>query len=291
MVLDRPNTSLVLRERPVPSPGPGDILIEVEACGVCRTDLHVVDGDLPSETADRARPRDRRAGWPMGPACTASAIGSRVGVPWLGWTCGVCPYCRSGRENLCDRPLFTGYTRDGGFAVPRRRGCRVIASLCRKRPIRRARAADVRRADRLAQLPHGRETGANLGIYGFGAAAHILAQVAVAQGRRVYAFTRTGDTEAQNFARRSARRGPAAPRRCRRAHSTPRSSSLPSARWCRRLACGEKGRPRRLRRHSHVGHSELSLPHPVGGAAGRSRSRTSPARMRTSFWRWRRRSA
>ena len=117
MVLDRPGTPLVMRERPLPSPGPGEILIEIEACGVCRTDLHVVDGELPDPKLPIV-PGHEIVGRVAahGPGVSAPAIGSRVGVPWLGWTCGVCPYCRSGRENLCDRPLFTGYTRDGGFA-------------------------------------------------------------------------------------------------------------------------------------------------------------------------------
>jgi propanol-preferring alcohol dehydrogenase len=118
MVLDRPRTPLVMRERPVPVPAAGEILIEISACGVCRTDLHVVDGELPDpklpivpghEIVGRVAAR--------GEGVSGLAVGTRVGVPWLGPTCGVCPYCRDGRENLCDRPLFTGYTRDGGFAT------------------------------------------------------------------------------------------------------------------------------------------------------------------------------
>ena len=210
MVLDRPDTPLVMRERPMPSPGPGEILIEIEACGVCRTDLHVVDGELPDpklpivpghEIVGRVRAH--------GPGVSAPAIGSRVGVPWLGWTCGVCPYCRSDRENLCDRPLFTGYTRDGGFAshtVADVRYCFALpegADAAALAPLMCAGLIGWRSYRVAGQgVRAGEGRGETLGIYGFGAAAHILAQVAVAQGRRIYAFTRTGDAEAQAFARR-----------------------------------------------------------------------------------------
>ena len=125
----------------------------------------------------------------------------RIGVPWLGYTCGVCPYCRDGRENLCDRPLFTGYTRDGGYATPRGRRRALLLPAAGADGRCRDRAAAVRRADRLAQLSHGGAGRQSLGLYGFGAAAHILAQVAAWQGRRVYAFTRAGDAAAQAFAK------------------------------------------------------------------------------------------
>ena len=118
MVLDRPGAALVLQERPIPHPAPGEILIEIEACGVCRTDLHVVDGELPHPKLPIVPGHEivgRVAA--AGSDVTGFARGERVGVPWLGATCGVCPYCRDGRENLCDRPLFTGYTRDGGYAT------------------------------------------------------------------------------------------------------------------------------------------------------------------------------
>jgi D-arabinose 1-dehydrogenase-like Zn-dependent alcohol dehydrogenase len=118
MVLERPRTPLVMRERSAPEPGSGEILIEVAACGVCRTDLHVVDGELPNPKLPIVPGHEivgRVAA--LGAGVAGLAIGERVGVPWLGFTCGVCPYCRSGRENLCDRPLFTGYTRDGGYAT------------------------------------------------------------------------------------------------------------------------------------------------------------------------------
>src|SRR5262249_10195245 len=118
MVLEQPRTPLVMREQATPAPGPGDILVEIAACGVCRTDLHVVDGELPDPKLPIVPGHEivgRVAAF--GEQVTGFAIGERVGVPWLGSTCGVCPYCRSGRENLCDRPLFTGYTRDGGYAT------------------------------------------------------------------------------------------------------------------------------------------------------------------------------
>jgi alcohol dehydrogenase, propanol-preferring len=214
MVLDRPGTPLAMCERPVPLPGPGEILIEIEACGVCRTDLHVVDGDLPDPKLPIV-PGHEIVGRVAahGPGVSAPAIGARVGVPWLGFTCGVCPYCRSDRENLCDRPLFTGYTRDGGFAphtIADSRYCFALpgdADAAALAPLMCAGLIGWR-SYRMAGQGEGtgKRTGEraveNLGIYGFGAAAHILAQVAVAQGRRVYAFTRTGDAEAQAFARR-----------------------------------------------------------------------------------------
>src|SRR4030081_879852 len=119
MVLERPGTALVMRERPVPLPGPGEILVEIAACGVCRTDLHVVDGELPDPRYPVV-PGHEIVGnvTATGEGVGGFAPGARVGVPWLGATCGVCPYCRGGRENLCDRPQFTGYTRDGGYASP-----------------------------------------------------------------------------------------------------------------------------------------------------------------------------
>src|SRR5216683_764022 len=114
MVLEKPQTPLVMQERPVPRPGPGEVLVEVDACGVCRTDLHVVDGELPNPALPIVPGHEivaRVAA--LGEGVSTLDVGTRVGVPWLGWTCGVCPYCRGGRENLCDRPRFTGYTRDG----------------------------------------------------------------------------------------------------------------------------------------------------------------------------------
>jgi propanol-preferring alcohol dehydrogenase len=201
MVLERPGAPLALRGRPVPAPGAGEVLVAIAACGVCRTDLHVVDGELPDPALPLVPGHEivgRVAA--LGAGVTHPARGARVGVPWLGFTCGVCPYCRNNRENLCDRPLFTGYTRDGGYATHTVADARFCFPL----------PAD---ADAVALAPllcagligwrsyRMAGSGQSLGIYGFGAAAHILCQVAVWQGRRVHAFTRTGDDAAQAFAR------------------------------------------------------------------------------------------
>jgi propanol-preferring alcohol dehydrogenase len=202
MVLDRPRTPLVMRERPVPVPSAGEILIEISACGVCRTDLHVVDGELPDPKLPIVPGHEivgRVAA--CGAGVSGFAVGARVGVPWLGATCGTCPYCRDGRENLCDRPLFTGYTRDGGFAshtVADARYCFALPQHADPAELAPLMCAGLIgwRSYRMAGA------GESLGIYGFGAAAHILVQVAIWQGRRVYAFTRPGDEEAQHFARR-----------------------------------------------------------------------------------------
>ncbi len=201
MVLDRPGVPLAMRERETPAPGRGELLIEIAACGVCRTDLHVVDGELPRPKLPIVPGHEivgRVAA--VGEGVTGFALGERVGVPWLGWTCGVCPYCRADRENLCDAPLFTGYTRDGGYAT------HTIADERYCFPLPEG-LGDTEAAPLLCAGLIGWRSyrmagdGAALGLYGFGAAAHILAQVATWQGRRVYAFTRAGDTAAQNFAR------------------------------------------------------------------------------------------
>jgi propanol-preferring alcohol dehydrogenase len=201
MVLDRPGSALVLRERPIPQPGPGEILIEIEACGVCRTDLHVVDGELPHPKLPVVPGHEivgRVAA--LGADVAGFARGERVGVPWLGATCGVCPYCRDGRENLCDRPLFTGYTRDGGYATHTLADARFCFPL--PDSLDAVQAAPLLCAGLIGWRSYRMAgDGAALGLYGFGAAAHILAQVAAWQGRRVYAFTRAGDEAAQNFAR------------------------------------------------------------------------------------------
>jgi propanol-preferring alcohol dehydrogenase len=201
MVLDRPSTPLVLRERPVPQPAAGEILVEIAACGVCRTDLHVVDGELPHPKLPIV-PGHEIVGRvvEMGAGVSGFTRGERVGVPWLGYTCGVCPYCRSGRENLCDRPLFTGYTRDGGYATHTVADARFCFPLPEKPDA--AEAAPLLCAGLIGWRSY-RMAGAGgaLGLYGFGAAAHILAQVADWQGRRVYAFTRAGDAAGQAFAR------------------------------------------------------------------------------------------
>ena len=197
MVLDAPRSALRAADLPAPEPGPGDVLIDVAACGICRTDLHVVDGEL-----DRPKlplvPGHQVVGRLVEDG-ERFAAGDRVGVPWLGWTCGECRYCRSGRENLCDRARFTGYDRDGGFArfaVADERFCfplpdgypdlqaapLLCAGLIGFRTLRMAGDAE------------------RVGLYGFGAAAHIVTQVARHQGRRVFAFTRADDRDSQAFA-------------------------------------------------------------------------------------------
>jgi alcohol dehydrogenase, propanol-preferring len=201
MVLDRPGNPLARRERPLPQPGPGEILVEVKACGVCRTDLHVVDGELPNPQLPVVPGHEivgRIAA--LGQGVAGLSPGERVGVPWLGHTCGVCPYCRDQRENLCDAPLFTGYTRDGGFAshaVADARYCFPLPEGFDDAAIAPWLCAGLIgwRSYRMAG------EGRALGLYGFGAAAHILVQVAAWQGRRVHAFTRDGDQAAQDFAR------------------------------------------------------------------------------------------
>jgi propanol-preferring alcohol dehydrogenase len=210
MALEPDAHRLAPRDPPQPTPGPGQVLLRVRACAVCRTDLHILDGELPP----RRRPLvpghqivgiveavgERGVGAePPGGAACGLAIGARVGVPWLAWTCGVCDFCRGGRENLCDRARFTGYDVDGGYAewaVADARFCFPIpdgypdlqaapllcAGLIGYRSLRLAGDAET------------------LGIYGFGAAAHLVTQVARFEGRRVIAFTRAGDAEAQRFA-------------------------------------------------------------------------------------------
>ena len=214
MVLETARTPLRMRERPTPVPAAREILLEVAACGVCRTDLHVVDGELANPKLPLIPGHEivgRVAA--LGADVAGFAVGERIGVPWLGYTCGVCPYCRAGRENLCDRPLFTGYTRDGGYAthaladarfcfpLPERRDDAEIAPFLCAGLIgwRSYRMAGAQWEGQGAGSE--RESLQALGLYGFGAAAHILAQVAAWQGRRVYAFTRGGDTAAQAFAR------------------------------------------------------------------------------------------
>jgi alcohol dehydrogenase, propanol-preferring len=197
MVLDAPRSALRPTDLPAPDPGPGDVLIEVAACGICRTDLHVVDGELE-------RPK-----LPLVPGHQVVgrlvedgerfAAGDRVGVPWLGWTCGECRYCRSGRENLCDRARFTGYDRDGGFAGFAAADERFCFALPGGYP-------DLQAAPLLCAGLIGYRTlrmagdAERVGLYGFGAAAHIVCQVARHQGRRVFAFTRADDAESQAFA-------------------------------------------------------------------------------------------
>jgi propanol-preferring alcohol dehydrogenase len=201
MVLDAPGRPLRLAEVPRPTAATGQVLLRVHACAICRTDLHVIDGELPNPKLPLVPGHEIVATVAeAGPGVDRFGPGDRVGVPWLGWTCGECRWCRSGRENLCDRARFTGYTLDGGYAdytVADARFCFRIptgyddphaapllcAGLIGHRSLVAAGAAE------------------RLGIYGFGAAAHIVAQVARYQGRRVFAFTREGDVAGQAFAR------------------------------------------------------------------------------------------
>jgi propanol-preferring alcohol dehydrogenase len=201
MMLENPRSRLALRERPLPAPQPGEILVAVAACGVCRTDLHVVDGELPDPKLPLV-PGHEIVGRvaKIGAGVEGFGIGQRIGVPWLGRTCGICPYCTTDRENLCDMPLFTGYTRDGGYATH----AIADASYCFPLP---EHGDDAELAPFLCAGLIGWRSyrmageGSALGLYGFGAAAHILAQVATGQGRRVHAFTRPGDEAARAFAR------------------------------------------------------------------------------------------
>jgi alcohol dehydrogenase, propanol-preferring len=201
MVLPQPQMPLELREAAIPQPAAGEVLAAVLACGVCRTDLHVVDGELPHPKLPIVPGHEivgRVAA--VGAGVSGFAVGQRIGVPWLAYTCGICPYCREGRENLCDNPLFTGYTRDGGYATHVLADARYCFSL--PDGIGDAEAAPLLCAGLIGWRCYRMAgKGEDLGLYGFGAAAHILGQVARAQGRRVYAFTRGGDTAAQEFAR------------------------------------------------------------------------------------------
>jgi propanol-preferring alcohol dehydrogenase len=201
MVLTAARRDLVEEERPTPVPQAGEVRLRVEACGVCRTDLHVVAGELPDprypivlghEIVGRVEA--------LGAGVASLAVGDRVGVPWLGQACGHCPYCASARENLCDFPVFTGYTRDGGFATHAIADAAFVFKLdptgepVAMAPLMCAGLIGWRSLKAAGD-------GSAIGLFGFGAAAHIIAQVCRWQGRRVHAFTRTGDTAGQEFAR------------------------------------------------------------------------------------------
>jgi alcohol dehydrogenase, propanol-preferring len=203
MVLEKPGQPLQWREVPVPQPGPEQVLLRVRTCGVCRTDLHVVDGELPHPKLPLILGHEIVGTVAAaGSAVRQFRVGERLGVPWLGRTCGVCRYCREGRENLCDNPGFTGYTLDGGYAEY------AVAHQSYSFPLppayRDAEAAPLLCAGLIGYRSYrmAKDAGARLGIYGFGAAAHITIQIARHQGKKVYAFTRPGDLEAQEFARR-----------------------------------------------------------------------------------------
>ena len=201
MILDRPGEPLRAVVLPVPRPGAGEVLIEVEACGVCRTDLHLVDGELPDPVLPIIPGHEivgRVAA--TGSGVSGLRVGQRVGVPWLGWTCGQCAFCASGRENLCDAARFTGYQIHGGYAeytVADARYCFVLPDAGDAAALAPLLCAGLIGYRALAMAGEARR----LGVYGFGAAAHIIAQVAKFQGREFYAFTRPGDAAGQRFAR------------------------------------------------------------------------------------------
>jgi propanol-preferring alcohol dehydrogenase len=203
MVLHAAGEALRMEERPLPQAGPGELRLRVLACAVCRTDLHVVDGDLPLRTLPIV-PGHEIVGEveAIGPGASGCRIGDRVGVPWLGHTCGHCAFCISGHENLCDTPRFTGYDRDGGFAS------HVVAEAGFCLPLGATTQAPAHIAPLMCagligwrSLKAAGGEARRLGLYGFGAAAHLIAQVAVAQGREVHAFTRPGDVAGQAFAK------------------------------------------------------------------------------------------
>ncbi len=201
MVLDKPHEALHAVDRPTPAPGPGQVLLNVSACGVCRTDLHVVDGELPDPRLPIVPGHEivgRVAA--LGDGVDNFTIDQRVGIPWLGFSCGTCDYCTSGRENLCPDARYTGYQIDGGYAdhaVADARYCFALPDAY----------SDVEAAPLLCAGLIGHRSyrmagaGKRLGIYGFGAAAHIVCQVALFENREIYAFTRPGDTDAEDFAR------------------------------------------------------------------------------------------
>lgn len=200
MVLHTIGTPLVLEERPLPTPGSGQVRVRVRACAVCRTDLHVVDGELPAVPTPIV-PGHEIVGIidAAGSGCTLEP-GMRVGIPWLGWTCGTCEYCRAGRENLCDAARFTGYQIDGGYAEYALADARYCLPLPER--LDDAHAAPLLCAGLIGHRAlRAAGDGRRLGLYGFGAAAHLIAQIALHEGREVAAFTRPGDETAAAFAR------------------------------------------------------------------------------------------
>ena len=269
MVLAARGARLTPLERPDPIPGPGQVRVKISACGVCRTDLHVVDGELPDipypiipghEVVGRVEA--------LGAGVTGLKMGMRVGVPWLGFTCGECFYCQADKENLCDRPQFTGYTRDGGFASHLVADARYCLPLGEE-------GDDVALAPLLCAGLIGWRSlvmageGNAIGIYGFGAAGHIVAQLARAQGRRDLCL------HPARRQRRPAARNLAGGRLGRRLGRLPARGTGCRDHLCPRRVAGAAGSSRRtqrrarcLRRHTHVGYPCLSLQHPVGRTTG-----------------------
>jgi alcohol dehydrogenase, propanol-preferring len=203
MVLQTPGQPLALNDMPIPKPGPDQILIKIHACGVCRTDLHIMDGELPNPKLPLILGHEIVGSVvQIGEHVESFRMDERIGVPWLGYTCGQCFFCRTDRENLCDQPGFTGYTLNGGYAeyaVADKRYCFHLSDYYDDMS-----AAPLLCAGLIGYRSY-RMTGDNvnnLGIYGFGAAAHIIAQIAVHAGKQVFAFTRPGDKTAQEFALR-----------------------------------------------------------------------------------------
>ena len=300
MVLDAQREPLREAELPDPQPGPGQVLVRVHACGVCRTDLHVVDGDLhepklPLVIGHQIVGTVEQAG----EGAERFDAGQRVGIPWLGWTDGECRYCRSGRENLCERARFTGYQLDGGYAERAVADQRYCFALPEGYP-------DLQAAPLLCAGLIGYRSlrlcgdAERVGLYGFGASAHIICQVAAHQGRRVFALTRPGDGETQRFAlglgaawagdteggsEVSEAGGAGLPEPLDAAIIfAPAGELVPAA-----LRAVAPGRDRGLRGHPHERHSLLSLRDPVGERALRSVA-TSPGATARSSWRWRPRS-
>jgi propanol-preferring alcohol dehydrogenase len=201
MLLEAPGEPLTLKQVPVPAPGPNQVLLQVHACGVCRTDLHILDGELKNPKLPLILGHQIVGTIvDLGKDVDQFQLGERIGVPWLGYTDGTCQYCQRDQENLCENPLFTGYTIDGGFAeyaVADQHYCFTLPEAYADREVAPLLCAGMigYRTYRLAGAHTDR-----IGIYGFGSAAHIIAQVAIHQGKRVFAFTRPGDNEAQEFA-------------------------------------------------------------------------------------------
>jgi len=245
MVLDLPGQPLRQAELAIPEPGAGQLLLRVEACAVCRTDLHVVDGELPDPKLPLI-PGHEIVGRveAFGDQVEGVVVGQRVGMPWLGWTCGQCEYCTSGRENLCPNARFTGYHLDGGYAGHTVADARFAVPL--PDAMEAVEAAPLLCAGLIGYRSLGMAGDAHrLGLYGFGAAAHLIAQVAAWQGREVYAFTRAGDSAGQAFARQvgavwagASDEMPPAPlrrsslRRSEPSCQQPSPPSGPAVRWC-----------------------------------------------------------
>ena len=267
MLLTRAGAGVLERtERGVPAPSPSQVLVRVDACAVCRTDLHVVDGELPDPHIPLI-PGHEIVGTVerVGSAVAGFAAGERVGIPWLGYTCGRCGSCLSDRENLCPNARFTGYQLDGGYADTRVADARYVFPI----PVgySAAEAAPLLCAGLIGYRSYRMAgDGRRLGLYGFGAAAHIIAQVARYDGREVYAFTSPGDTAAQDFARQLGARWAGSSTERRRAarrgdHLRARGTTRASG------SCPhETGRHRRLRGHSHERYPDVSVSSSVAGA-------------------------